>query len=474
MYVIKLRFWESSVVSFSAIILAAGQGTRMSSFKPKVMQVLAAKPLLHHVLTTVAQLNPVQTLVVCGYKGELLQQNCTEFNIDWVWQTEQRGTGHAVQCAYPELHSDKRVLVLYGDVPLIKTQTLNKLLANTPDDAIGILTVELDNPYGLGRIVSDQSDKIIGIIEERDATPEQRKIRKINSGIYVLPYKYLAGWLANLQPHNQQQEYYLTDVITMAVNASVQIVEYKTADPLEVAGINSQAQLAAVERDFQLVLARALMEQGVKLYDPARLDIRGTVQAGQDVSIDVNVILEGKVVLGDNVTIGPNVQIKNSIIDNGAIIHAHSHIDSATIGAECQIGPFARIRPGTELKARAKIGNFVETKNASIGLDSKINHLSYIGDAEIGNRVNIGAGVITCNYDGAFKHRTIIEDDAFIGSNCELVAPVTIGKGATLAAGTTLIKDAPAGALTLTKKILANIFSWQRPMKQPATQCGEQ
>ena len=437
----------------------------MNSAKPKVLQLLAGKPLLHHVLTTVKKLNPDQTVVVCGYKGEALQQSCEAFAVDWVWQTEQRGTGHAVQIAYPALTAQTKVLVLYGDVPLIEEATLKQLLAQTPEDGVSVLTVELANPYGLGRIIRDQEQKIIGIVEERDSTPKQREIKEINSGIYVLPYKYLAAWLSSLTPHNNQNEYYLTDVISMAVKAGIPVSGLKTKNALEVAGINSQQQLASVEREHQLKAANELMERGVKLYDPARLDVRGTVQVGQDVTIDVNVILEGQVTLGDGVVVGPNVIIKNSSVAANTVIDANTIIDSAIIGSQCQIGPFARIRPGTELKDKNKIGNFVETKNSIIGLGSKVNHLSYIGDAEIGSKVNIGAGVITCNYDGAHKHKTIIEDDVFIGSNCELIAPVTIGKGATLAAGTTLVKDAPAGALTLTKKILTNILNWQRPVK---------
>ena len=452
-------------MGFSVIILAAGQGTRMHSFKPKVLQLLAGRPLLHHVLMTAAQLKPAQTVIVCGYKGEMVQQACKQFAIDWVWQTEQRGTGHAMQMAYPDLVAGNRVLVLYGDVPLVQADTLKKLLTQTPEDAIGILTAQVSDPSGLGRIIRDQQQNIIEIVEARDANQEQLAIDEINSGIYVLPYTHLAAWLSRLTAHNQQQEYYLTDVIAMAVKDGVQVVGYKINNELEVAGMNSQQQLATAEREYQLTQAEQLMTQGVKLYDPTRLDIRGTVQVGKDVVIDVNVIFEGEVIIGDNVCIGPNVIIKNSRLDAGTVIHANSVIDTATIGQQCEIGPFARIRPGTNLKASNKIGNFVETKNAIVGENTKINHLSYVGDAVVGSKVNIGAGVITCNYDGAFKHQTIIEDEVFIGSNCELIAPVTIGKGATLAAGTTLTKDAPAGALTLTKKIIANVFSWQRPAK---------
>lgn len=465
MYATNSVYLECGSVSFSVIVLAAGQGTRMGSYRPKVLQLLAGKPLLHHVLNTCNAISPQQTLVVCGYKGELLQQSCREFNVDWVWQTEQLGTGHAVKCAYPDLASQNKVLVLYGDVPLIKSATLQKLLYSTPADAVGILTAHLDDPTGLGRIVRDKQGRITAIVEQRDATEQQRAITEINTGIYVLPYKYLATWLANIASHNEQQEYYLTDIIAMAVEAGVPILAQQVTNLIEITGINSQQQLAALEHNYRINNANDLMRQGVKLYDPARLDIRGEISVGVDVEIDINVLLEGSVILQDRVTIGPNVIIKNSIIEADAVIHANSIIDGATIGAECQVGPFARVRPGTNMHAKSKIGNFVEAKNTIIGEQSKINHLSYVGDAIIGKHVNIGAGVITCNYDGAYKHQTIIEDEAFIGSNCELIAPVKIGYAATIAAGTTVNKDAPANALTLTKKILHSIIDWSRPVK---------
>jgi bifunctional UDP-N-acetylglucosamine pyrophosphorylase/glucosamine-1-phosphate N-acetyltransferase len=445
----------------------------MGSSRPKVLQLLAGKPLLHHVLTTCQAVAPQQTIVVCGYKGELVQQSCKEFAVDWVWQSEQRGTGHALQTAYPDLAHEDRVLVLYGDVPLVSSATLKQLLAVTPVNAVGILTANLANPTGLGRIIRDAQNKVVAIVEQKDATEQQLLINEINTGIYVLPYKYLAAWLANLQTHNQQQEYYLTDIIAMAVAAGVPVLAHQVANLLEVAGVNSQQQLSELERSYQLLRARELMAQGVKIYDPARLDVRGVVTVGSDIEIDINVIFEGDVILGDNVIIGPNVTIKNSVLGAGTVILANSVIDGAETGTDCQIGPFARIRPGTKLGSESKIGNFVEIKNTKIDDQSKINHLSYVGDAEIGKRVNIGAGVITCNYDGASKHKTIIEDDAFIGSNCELVAPVTVGKGATLGAGTTLVKDAPAGALTLTKKLIETIISWKRPVKNAVIQKEE-
>lgn len=453
-------------MGFSVIVLAAGQGVRMGSTRPKVLQPLAGKPLLHHVLATTQKLSPQQTLVVCGYKGELLQQSCKEFAIDWVWQNEQCGTGHAVQCAYSDLSNTSRVLVLYGDVPLISVATLQQLLYATPTDAVGVLTAQVTNPRGFGRILRDRHGNVIGIVEERDATEEQRAINEINTGIYVLPYKYLASWLGQLQNKNEQKEFYLTDVIAMAVADRVSVLAQNVTNHIEIMGVNSQAQLATLERTYQQMLAEDLMNRGVKIYDPARLDVRGNIKVGKDVIIDVNVVLQGDITIEDNVTIGPNVVITNSHISTGAQIHANTVLDGAQVGSFAQVGPFARIRPGTKLQAYSKVGNFVETKNAIIDEQSKVNHLSYVGDAIVGKRVNIGAGVITCNYDGAVKHQTIIEDEAFIGSNCELIAPVTIGRGATLAAGTTLTKDAPPNALTLTKKIISSIINWQRPIKQ--------
>lgn len=454
-------------MSFSVIILAAGQGKRMGSNKPKVLQLLAGKPLIHYVLETAQLLTPEQTLVVCGHKGEELQKSCSDFPITWVWQNEQRGTGHAVQCAYSDLlATTNRVLVLYGDVPLIKPATLQHFLYSTPIDSLGILTAEMHDPSGFGRIIRDDQGNVNAIVEDRDASNKQREIREINTGIYLLPYKYLADWLSRLSTHNEQEEYYLTDVVSMAVDAGVPVVAQTVNNLLEINGVNSQLQLAQLERAYQKSLVNNLMTRGVKLYDPGRVDIRGEIQVGADVTIDVNVILNGQVIIGNNVSIGANVTISNSIIGDGVEIRPNSIIDGANIGFNCQVGPFARIRPGTQMHSHSRIGNFVETKNAVIDEQSKINHLSYVGDAVVGKRVNIGAGVITCNYDGAAKHKTIIEDDVFIGSNCELIAPVTVGKGATLAAGTTLMKDAPAHALTLTKKIITNIVNWQRPIKQ--------
>jgi bifunctional UDP-N-acetylglucosamine pyrophosphorylase / glucosamine-1-phosphate N-acetyltransferase len=464
---------EKTLVALSVIVLAAGQGTRMNSTKPKVLQQLAGKPLLHHVLLTAQQLVPEQILVVCGYRGEELQKACQEFKVDWVWQTEQRGTGHAVQVAYPDIVANNRVLVLYGDVPLISTATLKNFINSTPADALGILTAQVAKPQGLGRIIRDSNNKVIHIIEHKDASPEQQQITEINTGIYLIPQRHLAAWLANLKPQNSQQEYYLTDIIALAVNDKVAISDCSIADEIEITGVNSQQQLAMLERQYQLTLAQQLLEHGVKVYDPNRLDIRGVVNAGKDCSIDVNVVFEGTVVLGDNVQIGANVFLKDCVVESDAVILPFSMLDNVVVGIGAQVGPFARLRPGTRLHAQTKVGNFVEIKNSNIGVGTKVNHLSYIGDAQLGSSVNIGAGVITCNYDGAHKHQTIIEDEVFIGSNCELIAPVRVGKGATLAAGTTLLKDAPPGGLTLTKKMLTSILDWRRPTKAKASQTGE-
>lgn len=453
-------------VNFSVIVLAAGQGSRMGSTQPKVLQPLAGKPLLHHVLETVQKLAPSQTIVVCGYKGETLQESCKDFAVDWVWQNEQRGTGHAIQCAYPALSAPSRVLVLYGDVPLIELATLQQLLYATPNDSVGILTACVTNPSGLGRIIRNDKSDVIGIVEERDANDLHKQINEINTGIIVFPYQHLNSWLNNLKDDNEQKEFYLTDVIAMAVAERVSIMTQTVKDELEVAGVNSQLQLHLLERAYQRTIADKLMKQGVKIYDANRLDVRGNLTVASDVIIDVNVVFFGNVTIDSGVYIGPNVVIVNSHIAAGSIIYANSVIDGAMIGCNCAIGPFARIRPGTNLHAHTKIGNFVEIKNTSVDSYSKINHLSYVGDAIIGKRVNIGAGVVTCNYDGANKHTTVIEDDVFIGSNSELIAPVRVGNSATLAAGTTLTKDAPANALTLTKKIISNIINWQRPIKQ--------
>lgn len=453
-------------VTFSVITLAAGLGTRMKSMRPKVMHDLAGKPMLHHVLDTINELSPQQTVVVCGHKGEELQAQCKDYAVDWQWQEQQLGTGHALRCAYSALATTGRVLLLYGDVPLITSATLQRLLYTTPVDAVGVLTAVMQEPGDLGRIVRNNQGEVIKIVESRDATSAQLDIKEINSGIYVFPYKNLADWLPRLMPNNEQQELYATDLIGMAVSTGVSVLAQNVDNYSEVLGVNTQQQLADLERFYQQRQATRLMREGVKLYDPKRIDVRGVVNVGKDVVIDINSVFAGEVNLGDGVIIGQNVYLKNVHIAAGSIVRANSVIEDAVLGENTQVGPFARIRPGAKIASGGKVGNFVEIKNSTVGQNTKINHLSYIGDSELGKNVNIGAGVITCNYDGVKKHKTVIKDDAFIGSNCELIAPVTIGEAATLGAGTTLTRDAPPRALTLSKKILTSIACWVRPMKQ--------
>lgn len=453
-------------MTFSVIALAAGRGTRMQSTQSKVLHELAGKPMMHHVLDTITELSPQQTVVVCGYQGKQLQEQCRDYAVDWEWQEQQLGTGHALSCAYSALATTSRVLLLYGDVPLITSATLQHFLYSTPVDAVGVLTAIMSVPGDLGRIVRDSQGRIVSIVESSDASKAQLDIREINSGIYVFPYKNLASWLPQLQPHNEQQELYATDLIAMAVGEGIPVLAQHVESVEEVLGVNTHQNLADAERFYQQRQAVRLMQEGVKLYDPKRIDVRGELKVGKDVVIDVNTIFEGEVHLGDRVTIGPNVYLKNVNIAAGSIVHANSCLENAVLGESTQVGPFARIRPGVKVASGSKIGNFVEVKNSLIGQNTKINHLSYIGDSDIGKDVNIGAGVVTCNYDGATKHKTTIEDDAFIGSNSELIAPVTIGTGATLGAGTTLTRDAPPRALTLSKKILASIACWVRPKKQ--------
>lgn len=453
-------------MTFSVIALAAGRGTRMRSDRSKVLHELAGKPMIHHVLDTIAELSPQQTVVVCGHQGKKLQDECKDYAVDWQWQEQQLGTGHALSCAYSALATTGRVLLLYGDVPLVTSATLQNLLYSTPADSVGVLTAIMSDPGDLGRIVRDNQGRVVNIVESSDASKAQLNIRETNSGIYVFPYKNLASWLPQLQPHNQQQELYATDLISMAVDEGIPVLAQTVDSVEELLGVNTQQHLAAAERFYRQRQATRLMQEGVKLYDPNRIDIRGNLTVGRDVVIDVNTVFEGEVHLGDRVIIGPNVYLKDVKVAVGSIVRPNSCIEGAILGDNTQIGPFARIRPGVKIASGSKIGNFVEVKNSLIGQNTKINHLSYIGDSDIGKDVNIGAGVVTCNYDGAIKHKTTIKDDAFIGSNSELIAPVTIGTGATLGAGTTLTRDAPPRALTISKKILTSIACWIRPVKQ--------
>ena len=446
------------------VILAAGKGTRMYSEKAKVLHALAGKPLVQHVLDRATELQPQQICVVYGHGGEAVPQAMRQYAARFVVQEPQLGTGHAVQQAMPHLADDRDTLVLYGDVPLIQHGTLHQM--RQAGSGLMLLTVNLANPTGYGRIVRNEQGDVLSIVEEKDATAEQREINEVNTGILLAPTKMLRGWLAKLQNNNAQGEYYLTDIVVMAVQQGIAVHTVQPAHEWEIHGVNSKAQLAVLERAWQQVEAARLLAHGVTLADPARIDVRGRLNCGRDVEIDVGCVFEGDVTLGDNVKVGAYSIIRNAVIAGGACIAPYSLIDSSEVGADCHIGPYARLRPGTRLHDSVHIGNFVEVKNSEIGSGSKANHLSYIGDSTIGSRVNLGAGTITCNYDGANKHRTIIEDDVFIGSDTQLVAPVTVGKGATIGAGSTITQDTPEGELTLSRSKQVTINGWKRPTKK--------
>lgn len=451
----------------AVIILAAGQGTRMRSDRPKVLHLLGDKPLLAHVVASAQSLNPRQICVVSGHAGAQVRAALAHLPITWVEQIPQLGTGHAVAQALPFLMPEiNNVLILYGDVPLIPPATLERLLSAPSVNTLGLLTVELPDPTGYGRIIRTNSAKVQEIIEEKDATPEQRRIREINTGIMAVNYAHLVKWIAQLDNRNAQGEYYLTDIIRLAVSDGISINTFHPEKIIEVLGVNNRAQLAELERAYQMRRVQKLLESGVTLRDPARCDLRGELTFGRDVEFDIDVILEGKVQLGNRVKIGPYCYLKDAIIGDDVDIRAHSVLEGVTVGANCIIGPFARLRPGTELGAQVHIGNFVEIKQSIIAAETKINHLSYIGDAKVGSKVNIGAGTITCNYDGANKHQTIIGDQAFIGSNTALVAPVHIGKNATIGAGSVITRDAASGELTLARASQQTYFGWTRPVKK--------
>ncbi len=448
------------------IILAAGKGTRMKSALPKVLHPLAGKPLIQHVLARARTLDAGRVSIVYGHGGEAVRDAVGDDSLRWVEQREQLGTGHAVRVGLPEGDPDDTVLIMYGDVPLIGADTLAGLAAAAAG-CLAVLTIELDDPARYGRILRDDAGEIGGIVEAGDASDEQLRIREINTGFMAAPRALLADWLARLSDDNSQGEYYLTDVVSMAVADGVPVRGVTANDALEVRGINSRAELAAMEREVQRRIADSLMASGMSLADPARLDVRGALSAGIDGHVDVNVVFEGDVVLGDRVRIGPGCVIRDTQIADDVSVHAHCVIEGARIGPGCSVGPFARVRAGTVLDVGARLGNFVETKEAKVGAGSKINHLSYVGDCVIGRDANIGAGVITCNYDGADKHRTVIGDGAFIGSDCQLVAPVTVGDHATVGAGTTLTRDAPAGQLTVGRSPQRSVRGWRRPTKKP-------
>lgn len=451
-------------MSLDIIILAAGQGTRMRSALPKVLHPVAGKSMLGHVIHSARQLSPQGIHVVIGHGAERVREQLASDALNFVLQDKQLGTGHAVAQALPALTAET-VLILYGDVPLIQVETLHRLLALVNDQQLGLLTVTLEDPTGYGRIVRDVQHRVSAIVEHKDATEEQKAIKEGNTGILAVPGKCLADWLGRLSNKNAQGEYYLTDVIAMAVNDGLVVATAQPDDAMEVQGANDRKQLAELERHYQQREARRLMALGVTLRDPARFDVRGDVTVGRDVMIDVNVILEGRVVIEDDVSIGPNCVIKDSTLRKGAIIKANSHLEGAMVGEGADAGPFARLRPGSVLDARAHVGNFVELKNAHLGEGAKAGHLTYLGDAVIGARTNIGAGTITCNYDGANKHKTVMGEDVFIGSNNSLVAPVHIASGASTAAGSTINQDVPAEQLAVARARQRNIEGWKRPVK---------
>ncbi|MEE5061312.1 bifunctional UDP-N-acetylglucosamine diphosphorylase/glucosamine-1-phosphate N-acetyltransferase GlmU [Pseudomonas alliivorans] len=451
-------------MSLDIVILAAGQGTRMRSALPKVLHPVAGNSMLGHVIHSARQLSPVGIHVVIGFGAESVREQLAADDLNFVMQDKQLGTGHAVAQALPALTADT-VLILYGDVPLIEVETLQRLLQRVTPEQLGLLTVTLDDPTGYGRIVRDEQGRVSAIVEHKDASEAQRAINEGNTGILAVPGKRLAEWLGRLSNDNAQGEYYLTDVIAMAVNDGLIVATEQPHDVMEVQGANDRRQLSDLERHYQQREARRLMAAGVTLRDPARFDVRGDVSVGRDVMIDINVVLEGKVVIEDDVVIGPNCVIKDSTLRKGVVVKANSHIEGAVLGEGSDAGPFARLRPGSVLGSKAHVGNFVELKNAVLGEGAKVGHLTYLGDAEVGARTNIGAGTITCNYDGANKHRTVLGADVFIGSNNSLVAPVDILDGATTAAGSTITQAVPAQQLGVARARQRNIDGWKRPVK---------
>lgn len=457
------------MTAVDVVVMAAGKGTRMKSRLPKVLHRLAGKPLVRHVLDTVAQLDARKVVLITGHGAEAVEQALGGGALQFVRQEPQLGTGHAIQQAVPVLQDDGLTLVLNGDVPLIGADTLRALVQQCGGARLALLSVDMPDPTGYGRIVR-QGDAVREIVEHKDASEAQRRINEVYTGFMAVPTKRLRKWLAELTNDNAQGEYYLTDIVKLAVADGDEVVAVKTPDRLQVDGVNSPIQLAELERAWQLRQAWQLMEAGVRLADPSRFDLRGTLQCGQDVEIDVNCVFEGSVQLGEGVRIGANCCIANAVIEAGAVIHPYTHIDGekagVRVGAGALVGPFARLRPGAQLGAQVHIGNFVEVKNSTLAAGAKANHLAYLGDAEVGERVNYGAGSITANYDGANKHKTVIEADVHVGSNCVLVAPVKIGAGGTVGAGSVIIRDAAAGALSVARGKQVSIANWERPKKK--------
>ena len=452
-------------MNLEVIILAAGQGTRMKSALPKVLHPVAGRPMLQHVVDTARTLGPTAIHVVVGHGADAVRDALAGQQLQWVMQEQQLGTGHAVLQAMPAVDPQSQVLVLYGDVPLIEAATL-RALVELSQGAPALLTARVADPAGYGRILRDHSGAMVGVVEQKDATTEQLAIDEINSGVLAAPARDLNTYLPAVGNANMQGEYYLPDILAMAVGEGRKVQAQLAGSELEILGVNDRLQLSQVEREFQLRQAQVLLREGVNIADPARLDIRGTLSCGRDVSIDVNVVIEGNVSLADGVRVGPNCVLRNTAVGAGATIHAMSHLEEADVGARANVGPYARLRPGTVLAEEARIGNFVETKKANIGVGSKVNHLTYIGDCEMGDGVNVGAGTITCNYDGVNKHQTRLGDGVFIGSNSTLVAPLRIGEGGFVGAGSTITKDVGGKELALGRSIQRNIEGLQRPVKR--------
>ncbi|MDG2947276.1 bifunctional UDP-N-acetylglucosamine diphosphorylase/glucosamine-1-phosphate N-acetyltransferase GlmU [Bisgaard Taxon 10/6] len=449
----------------SVVILAAGKGTRMYSDLPKVLHKVAGKPMVKHVIDTAKQLSADQIHLIYGHGADLLKERLADEPVNWVFQAEQLGTGHAMQQAAPFFKDDENIVMLYGDAPLITKETLERLVAAKPENGIALLTVELENPTGYGRIIRENGS-VVAIVEQKDASPEQLKITEVNTGVMVSDGASFKKWLTRLDNNNAQGEYYMTDVIGLANRDGFKVAAVKADDMMEVEGANNRLQLAALERYFQRKQAKALLLAGVSLADPERFDLRGELEHGKDVEIDVNVIIEGKVKLGNGVKIGAGCVLKNVTVGDNTEIKPYSVLEDSTVGDKAAIGPFSRLRPGAELAAETHVGNFVEIKKAKVGKGSKVNHLTYVGDAEIGAACNIGAGVITCNYDGANKFKTVIGDNVFVGSDAQLVAPVKVGDGATIGAGSTITKDVAAGELVTTRVPQRHTAGWERPAKK--------